>query len=59
MGQLLQTRNCPTCGKPMVMALPPGGKGPRVLRCLDCDPLNDERTERWLAGELKPPVPPE
>jgi hypothetical protein len=52
MGQLFQKRDCPTCGKPMVMALPPGGKGPRALRCIECDPLSDEKTMGWMEGEL-------
>jgi hypothetical protein len=57
MGQLDQTRRCPHCGSPMVMALQPGGKGPRVLQCLDCeraDPLKSVALE-WLKGELQPP----
>ena len=52
MGQLFQKRTCPTCGKPMTMALPPGGKGLRVLRCIECDPLGDEKTMGWMEGEL-------
>lgn len=42
----------------MVKALPPGGKGPRVLTCLDCDdkdPLTDTTTSGWLKGELGQP----
>ena len=51
MGQLFQKRDCPTCGKPMIMARPSGAKGPRVLRCVKCDPLGDERTKGWMEGE--------
>jgi hypothetical protein len=36
----------------MVMALPPGGKAPRSLTCVDCDPLRDEKAKGWLAGDL-------
>ena len=58
MGQLDQSRNCPHCGKPMMLVLPPGGKGPRTLQCLDCDegldPLKSDAL-RWLSSELKPP----
>ncbi|WP_319798175.1 hypothetical protein [Nitrobacter sp.] len=55
MGQLFRIKNCPTCGNQMVKALPPGGKRPRVLTCLDCDgkdPLTDTTTSGWLKGEL-------
>lgn len=52
MGQLLKTAECPICGKPMTMALPPGGDGPRILTCVDCDPLRDEKAKGWLAGDL-------
>jgi hypothetical protein len=52
MGQLLQKLDCPTCGKPMEMALPPGGKGPRILTCVECDPKRDEKAKGWLAGDL-------
>jgi hypothetical protein len=55
MGQLLQKKDCPTCGKPMVMALPPGGKGPRVLQCIECDALQDEKMRAWIKGGLQPP----
>lgn len=55
MGQLFQSEDCPICGKPMVMALPPGGNGPRVLRCIECDPLADEKTKGWLRSGLRPP----
>jgi hypothetical protein len=33
----------------MVMALPPGGKGPRTLRCVECDPSSDDNAD---AGAL-------
>jgi hypothetical protein len=36
----------------MVMALPPGGHGPRILRCIECDPLRGEKAKGWLAGDL-------
>jgi hypothetical protein len=39
-------------------ALPPGGKGPRTLRCVECDPLGDEKTLEWLKSGLQPPKPP-
>lgn len=56
MGQLLQKRDCPSCGQPMVMALPPGGKGPRTLQCLTCDrPDPMEEAKGWFKGELRPP----
>ena len=42
----------------MTLALPPGGKGPRTLQCLDCDdrpePLKSDAL-RWISSELKPP----
>jgi hypothetical protein len=49
---------CPQCGANLILALPPGGKGPRTYQCLDCersDPLKNERATGWLKGELKPP----
>jgi diguanylate cyclase (GGDEF)-like protein len=57
MGQFLKTADCPTCGRPMVMALPPGGKGPRTLRCVECDPSSDDKTVGWLRSGLRPPMP--
>jgi hypothetical protein len=42
----------------MVLALPPGGKGPRTLQCFDCDrddPLKSDSTAGWSKGELQPP----
>lgn len=62
MGQLFQSKNCPTCGKQMVMALPLGGNGPRVFTCLDCDgtdPLTSKTTSGWLKGELGRPSDPD
>jgi hypothetical protein len=50
---------CPKCNKPLTLALPPGGKGPRAWRCLHCDgpdPLKSEEVERWLNSPLKPPA---
>jgi hypothetical protein len=56
MGQLVKAADCPICGKPMVMALPPGGKGARILRCVECDPLGDEKIRGWLQSGLRPPA---
>ena len=36
----------------------PDGKGPRKLRCFDCeqpDPIRTEKVTGWLKGELQPP----
>jgi hypothetical protein len=41
MGQV-ERPTCPGCGAFLILALPPGGKGPRTFQCLDCerpDPL--------------------
>jgi hypothetical protein len=41
----------------MMLALPPGGAGPRTLQCLNCDrpdPLKSDAL-RWLSSELRPP----
>ncbi|HEV7441486.1 MAG TPA: hypothetical protein VGO18_02745 [Steroidobacteraceae bacterium] len=49
---------CPTCGTPLILALPPGGRGQRALQCLDCDrpdPLKAPQATGWLKGELQPP----
>ena len=54
MGQA-QRPTCPDCGAYLVLALPPGGKGRRTFRCLDCerpDLLKDPYATGWLAGEL-------
>jgi hypothetical protein len=58
MGQADQSKMCPHCGAPMVLALPAGGRGPRTLQCFDCDrddPLKSDSTAGWLKGELQPP----
>jgi hypothetical protein len=42
----------------LILALPPGGKGKRSFRCLDCDdpdPLKTDVVTGWLKGELQPP----
>jgi len=49
---------CPHCGAVLMLALPPGGKGPRTFQCLDCDrpdPLKTDEVIGWLNGELQPP----
>jgi hypothetical protein len=49
---------CPECGAFLILALPPGGKGPRTFQCLDCDrpdPLKTDRVIGWLNSELQPP----
>jgi hypothetical protein len=58
MGQA-ERPTCPDCGAFLILALPLGGKGPRKLRCLDCDrpdPLKSEYVAGWLEGELQPPT---
>jgi hypothetical protein len=58
MGQA-ERPTCPGCGAFLILALPPGGKGPRKLQCLDCDrpdPLKSEYVTGWLEGELQPPT---
>ncbi|WP_291690190.1 hypothetical protein [Bradyrhizobium sp.] len=48
---------CPKCRKPMSFALPPGGKGTRAMRCMDCDgpdPLKSGDAG-WVNSSLKPP----
>ena len=58
MGQA-QRPTCPNCGAPLVLALPPDGKGQRTFRCFDCDrpdPLKAERVIGWLKSELRPPI---
>jgi hypothetical protein len=42
----------------MSLALAPGGKGPRSLRCEQCDrpdPLKADDVAGWFKGELQPP----
>jgi hypothetical protein len=54
----IQTRICPNCKAPLVLALPPGGKGERSLQCFDCerpDPLKSGKSSGWLQGELRRP----
>jgi hypothetical protein len=49
---------CPQCGSLMRLALAPGGRGPRSLRCEQCDrldPLKADEVIGWLKGELRPP----
>jgi hypothetical protein len=61
MGQLLEKRDCPICGKPMILALPHSGKGRRVLQCQMCDqpdPIDDDEVTGWLKGELRAPRQP-
>jgi hypothetical protein len=50
---------CPKCGKPMVPALVPSGKGERAPRCFDCDgpdPLKSHEAEGWVKSPLRPPT---
>jgi len=49
---------CPQCGSLMRLALAPGDRGPRSLRCEKCDrpdPLKADEVSGWLKGELRPP----
>jgi hypothetical protein len=49
---------CSKCNKPLTLSLPPGGKGRRAMRCLDCenpDPIRLDQAAGWFAGPLKPP----
>jgi hypothetical protein len=42
----------------MVLVMPVDGKGPRALRCFECDridPLELPSIAGWLAGELRHP----
>jgi hypothetical protein len=51
---------CPKCNRPMTSALPPSGKGPRVLRCLECDgidPMQSPDILGWVES-LRPPAKP-
>jgi hypothetical protein len=57
MGQA-ERPTCPGCGAFLILALPPGGKGPRTFQYLDCDrpdPLKTDYARGWLMGELQPP----
>jgi hypothetical protein len=54
MGQA-ERPTCPHCGTPLLLALPPGGKGPRTFQCFECDrpdPLKTDQVAGWLNGEL-------
>jgi hypothetical protein len=58
MGQALPSERCERCGAYMVLVMPVNGKGPRALRCLECDridPLELPSIMAWLGGELRPP----
>jgi hypothetical protein len=41
----------------MILALPPGGKGPRTFQCFECERPDPLKTGAigWLKGELQPP----
>ncbi len=57
MGQVERPK-CPCCGANMILALPPGGEGPRIFKCFECelpDPLKADRVLGWLKSELQPP----
>jgi hypothetical protein len=57
MGQA-ERPTCPNCGAHLILALPPGGTGPRTFQCFDCDgpdPLKTDKAMGWLKGELQPP----
>ncbi len=59
MTQTSGQKRCPKCGKPMVLALVPGGKGERMPQCLDCDgpdPLKSDEAEGWVKSPLRPPA---
>jgi hypothetical protein len=58
MEQTYKTKRCRQCGSLMGLRLAPGGKGPRSLRCEQCerpDPLKAGEIAGWLKGELQPP----
>ena len=57
MGQA-ERPTCPNCGAHLILALPPGGDGPRTFQCFECDrpdPLKTEKAMGWVRGELHPP----
>ena len=57
MGQA-ERPTCPNCEAHLTLALPPGGDGPRIFRCLECDgpdPLKNDKVTGWLKSELQPP----
>ena len=50
MGQA-ERPTCSHCGAQLILALPPGGKGPRTLQCFECDgpdPLKTDKATGWL-----------
>jgi len=58
MEQAHKAIRCPQCGSPKGLALGPGGKGPRSLRCLQCEGLDPRKARDivgWFKGELQPP----
>jgi hypothetical protein len=58
MGQSYPPGRCEHCGGLLVLVMPPDGKVPRELRCLQCDridPLELPSIAAWLDGELRPP----
>jgi hypothetical protein len=57
MGQA-ERPTCPQCGAFLILALTPGGKGPRTFQCFDCErpaPLESAIVLGWLNGELGSP----
>ena len=51
---------CPSCGAFLILALPPGGEGPRTFQCFDCDrpdPMKTDEATGWLSGELALQLP--
>jgi len=57
MGQA-ERPTCPGCGAFLILALPPGGKGPRTFQCFECDRPDSLKTDTamgWLKSELQPP----
>jgi hypothetical protein len=56
MGQA-ERPTCPGCGANLILALPPGGKGPRSFQCFECDRPDPLETDavKWITGELRPP----
>jgi hypothetical protein len=56
MGQ--ERLTCTSCRAPLVLMLPPGGKGKRTFQCFACDrpdPLKIDKVIGWLKSELRPP----
>jgi hypothetical protein len=55
MGQSYSSGRCEHCGGVMVLV---DSKGPRALRCLECDqidPMELPSITAWFVGELRPP----